>query len=721
MFIYEAGIDLFVNRVDLFGKPVSLNYNGKEKSKSFIGAIFSFLVFGFFVWALYLLSQDMFQKKNPKTITSESFHENPAEMIIGPDTFAFAFGLQNPETYFHYINESIYTVDIALNQLKRERQSDGSLLEVWSSVPLESEPCTPQHFGRLGSKFLDIELNELYCLKEKQSGLEELTVQGVFESPIFQYIASNIRACDNGTSGGTCGTPEEIQYYLGGGFFAVYFTNTAIDPKNYSTPNLNYRDSYYSSLTYPYYKELTLWLKHLEVKSDVGWLTEDEQVETYISFEKTVENLNFRTDKGAILTLAVRVDKIKTHYERSYTKISDVFAQVNGLGAALIIGFAFVLRPFSNIKFNESLINELFDIKDPGAEQSGIVKAKAKKNKKKKAKAEGRHLKIEVLDKGTPITVLNSPGESLTTSRLPLTKSPPFSPELEESPRKLAKLDSNIKKVECEDSRQRERGDSLSAPRRSAPPDSYSNRSQFLQYKPALVKPANKVLEHYEAQSSIEIDIVLETLIQEKKEMRRGSETCGRRSSIIDRDRRKSINKQDNEISFGDEEETSQIESVMEETDIKVKAKELPEKLLKSSYKLNITFMEYLQSFFYKSKKLKEKFRLLNEGVRRIEVRLDIFKVFKKFREVDKMRLLMFESEQLVLFDSLPKPELALKEEEGEHETEKRKSVECIRESRFVAEKRRNDLIALSYENMKKKYEKSMIDDRLLDIYDNLE
>jgi len=466
MFVYTAGIDLIVNRVDLFGKPVSLNFNGKDKSKSFIGACFSAGVLVFFIWALFIFSQDMFKKKNPKTITSQSFHENPASMTITPDSFAFAFGVQDPVTYFHYINSSIYTVDLSRQQLSRELQPDGTLSEVWSSVALEYETCTTAHFGAMGAKFADIELNELYCLKMNQPGLDEITIQGVFESPTYQYIQATVKACDNTTSGGTCGTPEEIQYYLGGGFFATYFTNTAIDPKDYKTPNINYRDSYYTSVTYPYYKELTLYVAPLEVKSDVGWLTEDVEIQDFIAFEKTVENLMFRQDMGAVLNFVVRVDKIQTIYERSYTKISDVFADVNGLGSAIIIAFAFFLRPYSDIKFNESLINELFDIKGPadGGDKDkggkgekknkrvkrsnskgdhGKKKALSRKNSKaeepKKKREDSNHLKIDVAaDKSPMNSILNTPSDSFNISKIEVQQ---------ENPNLLKNLKQNLKDI----------------------------------------------------------------------------------------------------------------------------------------------------------------------------------------------------------------------------------------------------------------------------------
>ena len=90
------------------------------------------------------------------------------------------------------------------------------------------------------------------------------------------------------------------------------------------------------------------------------------------------------------------------------------------------------------------------------------------------------------------------------------------------------------------------------------------------------------------------------------------------------------------------------------------------------------------------------------------------------------MRLLLFESEQLVLFDSLPKPELALDKEPDvqapeQRPSEKRKSMIHFKESQFISEQRRNDLITTSYQNLKRKQRKTIIDDRILDVYDDIQ
>jgi len=782
MFQYSAMLDLLINRVDLFGKPVALNFNGRDKSKSFIGAIFSFLFFGFVVWAFYSFSQDMFKKRNPKTITSQSFDENPQEIIIDPDTFAFGFGLQHPETFFHYIDERIYTVEVTLNQLRREGKPDGSVEEIWSTAVLETEPCTTAHYGKLGHKFVDIELSKLYCLKQKQSALEEIRIQGVFESPIYEYVKASIKACDNRTS--SCATPKELNYYLGGAFFAVYFTNIAIDPKNYTNPNINYRDSYFSSTTFPYFKEVTLWLSHLSMKSDIGWLTAEEKSVDFVSFDKTMENLNFRTDMGAVLNMIVRVGKIKTHYERSYTKISDILAEVNGLMAAVFVGAAIVLYPYSNIKFYESLINELFDVtalsqdsankelkrgnsKSPKSLQksntqipgSASPRRSPDRSPVRSPRQKKKHIQLDMSELDLGKSAQPSPNEASidsakkklkvalneekTMKRSETRKASLFgknnNPPRLTSPSSIIGLDEKAAESERNgqeldkssfyerEQRKSQRQTKILIPAKgdeSSRFDLSTNRSQLLFDLPKAARAGNKILEHYETKSPTQINIVLEDLLLDQKEMQDRRDAARKSARFTSRKFEKILgqvvdNESVNEVESLDETFSPKTREGMRRAEVKERAKVLPDKLTRESDRINITFWNYLQGYFWRTSSVKEKFQLLNEGIRRIEERLDIFNVFKKFREVDKLKLLLLEHEQLVLFDTLPKPELALNPDRPV-DAKTSKSISHLRESRFIAEKRRNDLIMLAYENSKNKHDKTLIDERLLQLYDDI-
>lgn len=72
--------------------------------------------------------------------------------------------------------------------------------------------------------------------------------------------------------------------------------------------------------------------------------------------------------------------------------------------------------------------------------------------------------------------------------------------------------------------------------------------------------------------------------------------------------------------------------------------------------KIDITFWEYLKSFISKDPKIQKKMKVLNEGIKQIETRLDIFNLLKKLDELDKLKILLLQDHQLALFEGLPPP-----------------------------------------------------------------
>ena len=74
--------------------------------------------------------------------------------------------------------------------------------------------------------------------------------------------------------------------------------------------------------------------------------------------------------------------------------------------------------------------------------------------------------------------------------------------------------------------------------------------------------------------------------------------------------------------------------------------------------RININFWDYIVACFCKPQAIQKKFELLREGENKIRERLDIFNVMKKLREIDKLKMLLLDKDQLTLFDNLPKPVL---------------------------------------------------------------
>mgnify|MGYP006976776508 CR=1 FL=1 len=93
-------------------------------------------------------------------------------------------------------------------------ESDGTVTLVQQTADLEMEICTKDHFGSLAHEFENLELSQLYCIKKDQPGLEKVSIKGKFEVDEVSFLRIAFSACNNATSGGTCGTPEEIDQLL---------------------------------------------------------------------------------------------------------------------------------------------------------------------------------------------------------------------------------------------------------------------------------------------------------------------------------------------------------------------------------------------------------------------------------------------------------------------------------------------------------------------------
>jgi len=135
----------------------------------------------------------------------------------------------------------------------------------------------------------------------------------------------------------------------------------------------------------------------------------------------------------------------------------------------------------------------------------------------------------------------------------------------------------------------------------------------------------------------------------------------------------------------------------------------------KKASTIDITFWEYIRSYIKSSNTHNEKLALIKKGVKEMEERLDIFNIMRKFREIDKLKALLFEDDQLKLFNCMPKAELSVV---GSLEAEMENvSHRILKNSKFLEINEEHELIR-SLKKISAKPKKSKIDQRLLAIFE---
>lgn len=69
-----------------------------------------------------------------------------------------------------------------------------------------------------------------------------------------------------------------------------------------------------------------------------------------------------------------------------------------------------------------------------------------------------------------------------------------------------------------------------------------------------------------------------------------------------------------------------------------------------------LSLMEYIKFFFWPFGEIKKKKRIIDYSIDKLYYHLDVLYVIKKLLEVDKLKRLIFDQDQLELFEYLPKP-----------------------------------------------------------------
>ena len=756
---------------DIFARPVVLKVAGKEKVSTRHGFVCTMLFLAFIMFMMYYTSREMFQRKDPKVNTYDTFEEDPASMILSPDVFPFAFGLAAPTQLgaYYYIDKTVYHLEVNQSTFKYVKLDDGSVTERIEFVPLDIEPCSPEYFGELEHSFATISLNMLYCIKRKQTYLDQILLQGTEDSLLYKGLYAAIKPCKNSSSSSVvCAPQEHITEMLSGGWATLIYPDLAVNSENFDNPGLRFRKSYYTMVTPNTYKSTFVKLGHLEVLTDAGRLFQDIRIQNYLKVNSVEDFLDLtgRSD-GYVYTLVMELDQLQTHYTRSYIKFQDILVQIQGIATTTILCVIILISPYSHIKMNESFINNIFDVKIPKRTEKGLKSKGFKKTQTKITKSNTNQkyypapLKNQKSPDSSNMEMQMKSYEDKDQQQGILFEEPRSAPlsgdarhellfSIEDesntitTPKNLInrkQMVSNMNILAGNNQHKREvKGPKLKI--------KYADQSDQPALPFGIQSPQNfkiqKALSGFDTKNLAiitkvdEIELTVKKTAQCTEKEERDEETGIRievgesplfnvvtpKSSIqhhtvITKDRNSEIEQREqaNKESIPIHTIHGIRESNVDHNALKEEEEEEEEEKYEVT-KINITFWEYVRSFFRKSNSLDEKLAILRQGIHSIEERLDVLNIMKKFREIDKLKALLLEDDQLLLFNGIPKAEIWSRN--NSDLTIREPSMKLLKDPKFLEMNIDLDKMMISYKNINDKEEKSKVDRQLLRVYDHI-
>jgi len=347
--------------IDIYSKKLGFFYKNKERIGSY---------FGFFLTIVYICASLIlfiyqiirtFQRSEVKVYDTTVYSKKMPSIDVDINKLYFAFALEHPKTTSRFIDESIYTAQVAYI----DKRKVGDQLETYETKYLDFEPCNMDNFGEnYKSLFVKDELINSYCLKDFNFSL---TIAGGYKYERMAYIRIRIYPCVNSTKNNNgCKSQEEIDFYLSSGYFSIVLKDFGLNPSNYSNPMLPTLQDLYTTIDKSLLKNYMLNFGVTEIHTDTGLINENIKIERYLKFRKELENFTYREVKdyheGRSLILAqIRLEDTIQIQTRKYTKISEIFSRIGGYMQLMNTVFLLISSIITKIDSEIKIINSIFN------------------------------------------------------------------------------------------------------------------------------------------------------------------------------------------------------------------------------------------------------------------------------------------------------------------------------------------------------------------------
>ncbi|EAR89545.2 transmembrane protein, putative (macronuclear) [Tetrahymena thermophila SB210] len=356
-----------LREMDLFSSQVGLQVNNSFFYKTRFGGLASILsitMILIFIWPRVISFSG---KDEVKVVINRVYSPSPPESSISPDRFMFALRVyQNNRDFLTnpYFN---ITVQQGVYQIEGNQQ-------IRKFYDIELEPCTPNHWESMKSYSNFTKLFESYGSDYLCPTFDsQLFIQGMFGSETFAFIQINVVPCITPNNpklkwNPVCAPQEEVdQVTQQVGFHGmnIYHSNYVLNvdqPQNFFTPYINDK-LYFTFVPYKMTKLCDIYFQDISVVNDMSLLpTTDNKYFKFLTQENNdiLQTTELSRQDGVFVSLTIRLSPYVTSIDRSYQKLTQFLSELGGLAQIVFVCAGFILKKYNNFRFVLDLANTLY-------------------------------------------------------------------------------------------------------------------------------------------------------------------------------------------------------------------------------------------------------------------------------------------------------------------------------------------------------------------------
>jgi hypothetical protein len=340
----------FIKSLDQFGQGVELRIKNQTKSQTIIGGILSLTMVIFLLLMFFFQAQDIFYRRNPQISLEHQVSGINPEIILDQKTFPIAIALTDYSNLAlnlsRYFNFSFFLFSGPTSEYPTETQ-----------YPLVN--CKKEFFPLITQASYDsLGMDNYLCIEN-----QKLQLQGSWGEAYISYVSVRISVCKNETENGSCAPIEEIEQFIRGDiyYWNIYYQNTNINPQEPDNPNTFTMVNYYNLLKFGFRKMISIFCRRQTLESDDGFIIKSLNYDHSIAWDTFSYDESIGDESGTLVEFSIFVSPNYYIYHRAYLKIQTVLASVGGLANIFRLVFLAICYIFSDVKRGEAILNKIFD------------------------------------------------------------------------------------------------------------------------------------------------------------------------------------------------------------------------------------------------------------------------------------------------------------------------------------------------------------------------
>ena len=681
-----SAISNFFFQIDLFKSPIFFFVNNKQQNSTLVGSFLSLLII--FYLGMSFIHSDVFYKTRPTIIDQTQVLTHRPAISLNSSNFALSMSVvdSNSIPYNDPTVASIALVNKIIN--------GPNITYDFRSL----HPCNDSDFPTDPNVINNLRLRNTLCMDDPH-----IDLKGYWDEETISYIMIALLVCQNGSDTNiTCKSEEDISKNLKEKYFQIYYKENNYDMSNLENPTNSIFKTNYALIDPKLRKKLNIYFKKMEITDDKG-LVLDETHSTD-SFKKDSETWDMDSNSEGdqiIFVICLYSSEYQQLVIRRYQKLQEAIASLGG-SASILIMIGFILTKTQNkLNLANVIMNHLYNFQP--------LETKQKKKKKGKKSKKNSQNPANQQEKFNPLW---SPSLSPSNKNKfrENTKEMGFTPP----PKKLALV--KLKDFTYEVNRRR---DSIST-------------TTFIQHMASPKCEINdKILVKVPAKNDLNDSFILENFSQKKitdaaptsqfplgmKTQKTSQEMT---NSICSPKLNANMMKRITSKIFGETSYFKRSSTTLNEYAMTVQKES----------KITIKIWEY---FKLKLKRLlkfqldpKENLLYIAEKIFKRE--LDVINILKRLQDVEKLKMILLNENQLSLFELLAKPMIYLEGDEKNQEPEEKKMLSrfdsTIVDNKLMARKKEEEKIKnikkilYSYKKTVRSENLTEIDQRLLKLVD---